>query len=114
MSESDETLLERMLDGDEAAFATLYRRRQGTVYRFVLHMTRSVTVAEDVTQEVFMALMESGRRFDPSRGTLLSFLYGIARNRMLRRIENDWRTQPVDEIEISAGADDLLDHLTRQ
>ena len=114
MSESDETLLERMLNGDEGAFTALYRRRQGTVYRFVLHMTRSVTVAEDVTQEVFMALMEGGRRFDPSRGTLLSFLYGIARNRMLRRIENDWRTEPVDDIEICAGADDLLDHVTRQ
>jgi RNA polymerase sigma-70 factor (ECF subfamily) len=114
MSESDETLLERMLNGDEGAFTALYRRRQGAVYRFVLHMTRNVTLAEDVTQEVFMVLMESGRRFDSSRGTLLSFLYGIARNRMLRRIENDWRTEPVDDIEICAAADDLLDQLTRQ
>jgi RNA polymerase sigma-70 factor (ECF subfamily) len=114
MSESDEILLERMLHGDETAFTALYQRRQGTVYRFVLHMTRSVSLAEDVTQEVFMILMESGRRFDPSRGTLLSFLYGIARNRMLRRIENDWRTHPVEAIDDCAGAEDQFDHLTRQ
>ena len=35
----------------------------------------------------FRGLIENGERFDPSRGTLLSFLYGIARNLVLRRIE---------------------------
>jgi len=114
MSESDETLLARALGGDERAFTALYRRRQGAIYRFVLHMTHNATVAEDVTQEVFMALIESGRRFDPARGTLMSFLYGIARNRTLRRIENDWRTEPVNAADECAAGDDLLDQLTRQ
>jgi len=114
MSESDEILLARALHGDEDAFTALYRRRQGAVYRFALHMTHSVAVAEDVTQEVFMALIERGRRFDPSRGTLLSFLYGIARNHVLRRIEKDWWTTPVEAVDDHPGADDLLDHLTRQ
>src|SRR5947209_13365656 len=111
MSDSDETLLARMLKGDEDAFTTLYRRRQGPVYRFALHMTRSVAVAEDVTQEVFLMLLESGRRFDSSRGTLLSFLYGIARNHILRRIEKDAREQPAQssEIEDRIGGDDAID-----
>ena len=111
MSDSDETLLARMLKGDEDAFTTLYRRRQGPVYRFALHMTRSVAVAEDVTQEVFLMLLESGRRFDSSRGTLLSFLYGIARNHILRRIEKDAREQPAEpaEIEDCIGSDGVVD-----
>src|SRR5258706_9821573 len=112
MSESDEKLLGRMLEGDDEAFTALYRRRQGPVYRFALHMTGSAAIAEDVTQEVFLALIESGRRFDGSRGPLLSFLYGIARNRVLRRIEKERVTEPVREE--YAGGEDLLDDLTRR
>jgi RNA polymerase sigma-70 factor, ECF subfamily len=114
MKESDETLVARMLDGEEDAFTTLYRRSQGAVYRFALHMTRSIAVAEDVTQEVFLALLESARRFDPSRGTLLSFLFGIARNRVWQRIEKDWRIEPVAVIEGDVSAEDLMDNLTRR
>ena len=84
---SDEELLEAALHGDEGAFTALFRRRQGAIYRFALHMSGEAMVSEDVTQEVFMALLESGGRFDPARGTLLSFLYGIARNLLLRRFE---------------------------
>jgi len=112
MSESDEKLLGRMLEGDEDAFTILYRRRQGPIYRFALHMTGRAAVAEDVTQEVFVALIENGRRFDRSRGTLLSFLYGIARKRVLRRLEKERPTAPVGEE--FAGGEDLLDDLTRR
>lgn len=112
MSESDEKLLGRMLEGDDEAFTTLYRRRQGPVYRFALHMTGSPGIAEDVTQEVFLVLFENGRRFDGSRGPLLSFLYGIARNRVLRRIEKERAAEPV--VEDYAGHEDLLGDLTRR
>src|SRR5262249_847516 len=114
MNESDETLLERMLHGDEGAFTTFYRRRQGAIYRFALHMTRSIAIAEDITQEVFLALFENGCRFDSSRGTLLSFLFGIARNRVWRRFEKDCRMEPVATIEDDASDEDLLDDLTRR
>jgi RNA polymerase sigma-70 factor (ECF subfamily) len=114
MSESDEKLLGRMLEGDDGAFTALYRRRQGPVYRFALHMTGSAAIAEDVTQEVFLALIENGRRFDGSRGPLLSFLYGIARNQVLRRIEKEWPSEPVTAAEECADSEDLLDDLTRR
>src|SRR5215468_1389652 len=114
MNESDETLLERMLHGDEGAFTTLYRRQQGAIYRFALHMTRSIAIAEDITQEVFLALIEHGRRFDSSRGTLLSFLFGIARNRVWRRIEKDYRMEPFAKIVEDASDEDLLHDLTRR
>lgn len=78
-----------MLAGDEGAFTTLYRRRHAGVYRFALQMSGSEAIAEDVTQEVFLALMNDASRFDSSRGTLASYLYGIARNHVLRRLERD-------------------------
>ena len=86
---SDEDLLHLMLLGDEEAFVTLFRKRQGAIYRFALQMTGSEATAEDVVQEVFMALLHSGSRFDPQKGALLSFLYGIARNQVMRRLERD-------------------------
>src|ERR1041385_7639491 len=114
MSESDETLLTRLLDGDEEAFVTLYRQRQGQIYRFALHMTNSVPAAEDITQEVFMALLENGRRFDAKRGKVLSFLYGIARNHAFHRIEKEWRMTEADPLDECAGDDDILGDLMRQ
>src|SRR5665213_786616 len=86
---SDGELLRRMAAGDEAAFRTIYHRCQGAIYRFALHMAGSPSIAEDVTQEVFVFLIQESNRFDPSRGTLTSFLFGISRNLLLRRMEKE-------------------------
>lgn len=94
---TDAELLRRMLAGDEEAFVTLYRRRQGAVYRFALQMSGSEAVAEDVTQEVFMVLMRDGRNFDPTRGSLPAYLYGIARNHVLRVFDRERPFVPIGE-----------------
>jgi len=86
---SDLDLLRLMMAGGEDAFTELYRRRQGGVYRFALQMSGSPAIAEDVTQEVFILLMRNAERYDPGRGSLAAYLYGIARNYVLRRIEQD-------------------------
>jgi RNA polymerase sigma-70 factor (ECF subfamily) len=85
----DGLLLRRMLAGDEDSFSLLYRRRHPAIYRFALHMSGNVAVAEDVTQEVFMTLIRDAKKFDPARGTLSGFLFGIARNHLRRRWEQD-------------------------
>ncbi|MEO8596394.1 MAG: RNA polymerase sigma factor [Candidatus Solibacter sp.] len=85
--ETDDELLLRTQSGDEEAFLTLYRRRQAGLFRFALHMGGSRPVAEDVTQEVFLALLREDCGFDPSRGTLSGYLFGIARKLVLRHLE---------------------------
>jgi RNA polymerase sigma-70 factor (ECF subfamily) len=110
MMQDDQELLARALAGEQGVFTALYNQRQGAVYRFALHMTGSVTIAEDVTQETFLALFTQGARYDSSRGTLGAFLYGIARNLVMRRLDRG-RDVPLEE---SAGAEDLLDDLTRR
>lgn len=82
---SDSELLTMMLGGDEEALATLYRRRQGSVYRFALQLSGSPALAEDVTQEVFLVLMRDGAGYDVARGALSAFLLGIARNLVRQR-----------------------------
>jgi RNA polymerase sigma-70 factor, ECF subfamily len=84
---SDHDLLRRMQEGDEDAFLQLYRRRQAAIFRFALHMSGSRQVAEDVTQEVFLVLMREPRKFEPRRGSLAAYLYGIARNCVLHHLE---------------------------
>jgi RNA polymerase sigma-70 factor (ECF subfamily) len=103
---SDDRLLRRMKAGDEDAFAHLYREKHPAIYRFALHMSGSATVAEDVTQEVFMALVRQPERFDPRRGTLTGFLFGIARNHLRKRWEADRRLVPF------AGDSDDMDNLS--
>jgi RNA polymerase sigma-70 factor (ECF subfamily) len=95
----DVALLELARRGDDGAFLALYRRRQGKVYRFSLQMTGSRSIAEDVTQEVFLALMREPERYDPDRGPLEAFLYGVARNHVLRRLGAERRYVPMNDEE---------------
>ena len=103
LPETDDELLIRMRRGDERAFLTLYRRRQAAIYRFALHMSGSATLAEDVTQEVFLALIREQCGFDPERGTLSGYLFGIARKQVLRHVERGRSDVALDtEVESSA------------
>lgn len=92
---TEERLLARMIAGDEEAFTLLYRRRQPAVYRFALRVSGNAAVAEDVTQEVFMTLIRDASRFDPARGALSGFLFGVARNHLRKRWEQDQRLVPL-------------------
>src|SRR6201986_5326679 len=94
--QTDAELLRLMLEGSEEAFTALYRRRQGGVYRFALQMSGSEALAEDVVQEVFMVLMRDGGNFDPSRGSLAAYLYGIARNHVLRAFDRERSFVPLE------------------
>jgi len=94
---NDCELLRSMLAGDEEALTVLYRRRQGAIYRFALQMSGSKTIAEDVTQEVFLFLMREGHLFDPARGSVSAFLFGVARNHVLRRLRVEQHLAPIGD-----------------
>jgi RNA polymerase sigma-70 factor (ECF subfamily) len=118
--ETDDTLLLRLKNGDEEAFVILYRRRQAGLFRFALHMSGSMPVAEDVTQEVFLALLREDCGYDPDRGTLSGYLFGIARKLVLRQLERgrsdvalDTDSEDFAQPELAIVDDPLLD-LTRR
>ena len=87
--EPDENLVVALRSGKEEAFVALYGRRRGAIYRFSLHMTGSVTLAEDITQEVFLTLIRDRCGYDPQRGTLAGYLFGIARKLVLRHLSRN-------------------------
>ncbi len=94
---SDDDLARRLFAGDEGAFVLVYRRWQGPIYRFALHMSGNKSIAEDVTQEVFMTLIREGGRFDPALGSLSGYLFGIARNQVRKRYDRDRFLVPFPE-----------------
>jgi RNA polymerase sigma-70 factor (ECF subfamily) len=117
---NDSELLRLMLAGDEEAFALLYRRRQGGIYRFAAQMSGSDSIGDDVTQEVFLFLMREGHTFDRSKGTLSAFLLGVARVYVRRRLKAEQRLEPLgdtlddDEAPFSPQSDMCpLEDLTR-
>lgn len=115
MHQSDESLFRRLAGGDEAAFGEIYERHQGRVYRFALQMCGSQSVAEEVTQEVFLAMLRSNG-FDPAKGVLIGYLLGVARFQVLRWLERHRPSEPIGEWTAGqAAADpDPLDELARQ
>jgi RNA polymerase sigma-70 factor, ECF subfamily len=94
--ERDDVLLKRSAKGDEEAFTQLYRRHQAQIYRFALRMTGHAWAAEEIVQDVFMTLVREPKKYDPARGMLGAFLYGIARNRVLKHLERLPRELPLE------------------
>jgi len=102
---NDSELVGRMAAGDREAFAELFRRHQATVFRFSRQMIGSREAAEDVTQDVFIALARNVRRFDPAMGSLTTYLYGIARNLILQRHKRSrWCHVDIRSLDDDAGA----------
>jgi RNA polymerase sigma-70 factor (ECF subfamily) len=84
---TDEQLHRAALAGSQEAMAALYRRHGGLVYRFTLRMSGNASVAEEITQEVFLALLTHIDRFDAARGALSTWLCGIARRKLWKHLE---------------------------
>jgi RNA polymerase sigma-70 factor (ECF subfamily) len=83
-NDQDEELLKRSSRGDEEAFTNLYRRHADVLYRFAFRMTGSSWGAEEIVQDVFMTLVREPGKYDAERGTLPAFLFGIARNKIMK------------------------------
>lgn len=111
---TDEDLLRRIAGGDADAMAVLFRRRQANVYRFALHLTGCPAVADDVTQDVFIAVIRDAGRFEAGRAAVSAWLCGIARNYVRRRLSADRSVSSLDEDDggeqvVAVSADPLED-----
>jgi RNA polymerase sigma-70 factor (ECF subfamily) len=101
---TDSELVGQIATGNREAYAAVFRRHQATVYRFSRQMLGSKDAAEDVTQDVFIALAQGASKFDPNVASLTTYLYGIARN-LIRQRHKRSRTRLEVDIE-SVGSDD--------
>jgi RNA polymerase sigma-70 factor, ECF subfamily len=93
---ADDVLLARIAAGDVDALAELFRRHQQAIYRFVLHLSGSPALADDVTQDVFVTVIREAGKFEPGRAAVPAWLCGIARNFVRRRLSLDKGTASID------------------
>jgi len=82
---SDEDLMLEHGRGSEAAFTELMSRHQKGVLNFVYRMVQNRQIAEEITQEVFLALVKNARRYKPT-AKFTTYLYTIASN----MISKEW------------------------
>ncbi|MEI2700791.1 MAG: sigma-70 family RNA polymerase sigma factor [Baekduia sp.] len=80
---ADEELIELVGHADERAFEAIYDRHSAVAYSLAYRMTGAPGPAQDITQEAFLSLWRGYMRFDPSRGSLRTWLLGIVRNRAI-------------------------------
>jgi RNA polymerase sigma-70 factor (ECF subfamily) len=110
-SATDAELVRRAAGGERDAFAAIYERYRGLVYRFARLMSGSETLAEDVTQEVFVTFMRNLSRYERDRAELPTYLYGVARNvtrNQLRRNRRFVAMQPALDHTPCASSDPLV------
>jgi RNA polymerase sigma-70 factor (ECF subfamily) len=93
---SDAELLRAALAGEEQAFLLLYEKLKGGIFRYAVYMTGSITAAEEVTQEVFMALLKEGGAYREDRGDVGAFVFGFARN-FVRRARRERAYEPLPD-----------------
>lgn len=89
MAERDALLAARLGAGDEDAVAEVFDAYGGLVYGIAHKVTGATSIAEDVAQDVFVALWRFPDRFDPGRGSLRSFLAMQARCRAVDAIRRE-------------------------
>jgi RNA polymerase sigma factor (sigma-70 family) len=106
----DAALLARIVDRDQAAVEALYARYSGPLYSLAYRVTGADRFAQDVVQEVFVAVWKDAGRFDPAKGALSSWLFALARHKAidLVRREANVRKHTADvDLEFREADDDV-------
>ena len=76
----DECLMALVVQGDEAAFASLVKRHASPLYRVALRMLDNAHEAEDVVQECFTRMWQQAPRWQPSGAGLVGWLHRVTMN----------------------------------
>jgi RNA polymerase sigma-70 factor (ECF subfamily) len=103
-------LLARIVDRDEAAVEALYARYGGPLYSLAYRVTGADGFAQDVVQEVFIAVWKDAARFDPSRGSVGPWLFSLARHKaidLVRREANVRKRVAEVDLELEVAAEDV-------
>jgi RNA polymerase sigma-70 factor (ECF subfamily) len=88
VSDALQALLERVARGDQRAFESLYRDTSSTLLGICLRVLADRGEAEDVLQEVYVAVWNKATQYDATRARAMTWLGTIARNRAIDRLRS--------------------------
>lgn len=85
-----QSLIERCLAGEQAAYEALYKAVAGDVYRLAYSLLLHTQDSEDVVQEVMVYVFRNLKQFDPKRGSFRTWLYAITVSRCRNARRRKW------------------------
>ncbi len=104
-------------DGDRHAFELLYDETAPMVHGAALRVLRDRELAAEVTQEVMVEVWRGAARFDPARGSALSWIVTVARRRAVDRVRSVQAQRDRDELasvrDYDRPFDDVAETVTR-
>ncbi len=101
-------LLQQVAQHDQQALLTLYQQYGNLVYSLSLRVLRQPTMAEEITQDIFLKLWRQPERWNPSLGQFSSWLLTITRNAAIDRLRREGRQAVLAAWEQSDEADNRL------
>jgi len=94
---SDASLAMAVARWQEEALAEIYRRHAGAVFGLAKRLMFDAVLAEEVTQEVFVRLWREPERFDPTRGSLRTFLLSVTHGRAIDILRSEMSRRAREE-----------------
>lgn len=85
----DSVLASAVADGDRSSLEFVFQRYGGAVKTMAMRVLRDETLAEDVTQEVFVTFWKAAGKYDPARGALRTFLMTLAHRRAVDMVRSE-------------------------
>ncbi len=105
----DEALLARVAQADPEAFEALYARYSGPAYSIAMGMLRDTIRAQEVTQDVFLAIWRGARAFDPARGSARTWILSVAHHKSVDAVRRARRSPTVPLSDTIAGDVDVIE-----
>jgi len=111
---ADEDLMALVHAGEARAFEVIFDRHADVAFSLAYRMCGRRAMAEDVVQEAFVSLWRTGVRYDPTRGSVRSWVLRIVHNRAIdvfrRELARDSRTVDDGELAERLQDDARTDH----
>jgi len=104
-AENQQSLLAEVATGESKAFKELTKKYGNLIWSIARRYLSNQAEAEDAVQEIFLALWQSANRFDPSKGSEITFIATIARRRLIDGLRKNNKHKILQSIDDSITDD---------